>query len=106
MTATCELCGDPFEPQRPTGRFCSDRCRQRAHRAAQTPPEGPSGPGPVELATTAEVAALGQSATVRGTTAVALARALDRAKVGHAGIANQLLHVMGEVRFAHSRGSR
>ena len=29
----CIQCGKPFAPLRATGRFCSDGCRQRAHRA-------------------------------------------------------------------------
>ncbi|MET4483150.1 hypothetical protein [Bradyrhizobium sp. F1.13.3] len=33
--STCQCCGRPFEPVRSSARFCSDRCRQRAHRAHQ-----------------------------------------------------------------------
>jgi hypothetical protein len=29
---TCEQCGRAYEPKRSTSRFCSDTCRQRAHR--------------------------------------------------------------------------
>jgi len=33
MTArVCEVCGSQFESKRSTARYCSDRCRQRAHR--------------------------------------------------------------------------
>ncbi len=31
----CEQCAKPYRPQRATSRFCSDACRQRAHRAAR-----------------------------------------------------------------------
>ena len=37
----CEACEIPFQPARSTARFCSDACRQRAHRAA--PSAGPDG---------------------------------------------------------------
>jgi predicted nucleic acid-binding Zn ribbon protein len=30
----CAECGEPFTPARSDARTCSDRCRQRAHRAA------------------------------------------------------------------------
>ena len=31
-TAVCERCRKPYQPQRSTARFCSQTCRQRAHR--------------------------------------------------------------------------
>jgi hypothetical protein len=31
--AVCGQCGKPYRPQRSDSRFCSDRCRQRAHRS-------------------------------------------------------------------------
>ena len=30
---SCGQCGSPYRPQRADSRFCSDTCRQRAHRA-------------------------------------------------------------------------
>jgi hypothetical protein len=30
----CGSCGAPYRPQRSSSKFCSDTCRQRAHRAA------------------------------------------------------------------------
>jgi predicted nucleic acid-binding Zn ribbon protein len=32
----CAQCGKPYRPQRSDSRFCSDRCRQRAHRRRQS----------------------------------------------------------------------
>ena len=29
----CQQCGSPYRPQRSDSRFCSDTCRQRAHRS-------------------------------------------------------------------------
>ena len=29
----CEVCGEEFEAKRNDARFCSDTCRQNAHRA-------------------------------------------------------------------------
>jgi hypothetical protein len=31
-TGVCEQCRKPYEPRRSTSRFCSETCRQRAHR--------------------------------------------------------------------------
>ena len=31
-TPRCEQCAKPYRPQRSSSRFCSERCRQRAHR--------------------------------------------------------------------------
>jgi len=30
----CDHCGESFKPTRSDARFCSDRCRQRAHRGS------------------------------------------------------------------------
>ena len=34
MTRNCDICGKPFEAMRPTRRFCSATCRQRASRGS------------------------------------------------------------------------
>jgi hypothetical protein len=31
----CARCGQPFRPERTTGRYCSTRCRVAAHRAKE-----------------------------------------------------------------------
>ena len=41
----CASCGESFKPTRSDARFCSDRCRQRAHRAAPPPSSQPSDRG-------------------------------------------------------------
>lgn len=41
----CASCGESFKPARSDARFCSDRCRQRAHRAAPPPSSQPSDRG-------------------------------------------------------------
>ena len=33
VTATCQHCGDSFNPKRRDARYCSTRCRTAAHRA-------------------------------------------------------------------------
>ena len=38
MTAFCEICGRPFQPQRPWGRFCSAACRGVGYRRALKDP--------------------------------------------------------------------
>ena len=35
-TATCAVCGESFKAKRDDARFCSDRCRQQAHRKPVT----------------------------------------------------------------------
>ena len=37
MRKDCEACGMPFEAKNSRARYCSDRCRQRAHRGQETP---------------------------------------------------------------------
>ena len=32
VTSICEHCRKAYEPQRSSSRFCSETCRQRAHR--------------------------------------------------------------------------
>jgi hypothetical protein len=36
VTLACLVCGETFEPQRATARYCSPACRQRAHRQRRT----------------------------------------------------------------------
>ena len=47
----CAQCGAPYRPQRSDSRFCSDVCRQRAHRArlAVTKRDVPGAPAPTEV---------------------------------------------------------
>jgi rubrerythrin len=33
FTLACEVCGAPFRPRKPWGRFCCPTCRARAHDA-------------------------------------------------------------------------
>lgn len=47
MAATCEVCGNPFDAQRSTARFCSEACKKRAQRApAEEPKEAEPAPEP------------------------------------------------------------
>ena len=34
----CPSCGEPFSPRRPDAKFCSPRCKQKAHRKAHRVP--------------------------------------------------------------------
>ncbi|MFB2571381.1 hypothetical protein [Micrococcus sp. IITD107] len=45
MEVACAECHEPFEAKRSTARYCSDRCRVRAHRK-----KGPRMPSPVKKA--------------------------------------------------------
>ena len=44
----CKFCESPFEPKRPHARYCSDRCRTTAWKAARV--NGPQVPGERVLA--------------------------------------------------------
>jgi hypothetical protein len=44
IETTCAACGSAFQARRSTARFCSDACRQRAHRVG--PPRPPPEPQP------------------------------------------------------------
>ncbi|MGX9350085.1 hypothetical protein ACS3QZ_02680 [Shimia sp. W99] len=39
---TCQHCGEPFEPIRRTGKYCSTRCRVAAHRVNANKPANAS----------------------------------------------------------------
>jgi hypothetical protein len=89
MRKTCADCREPFEAKRPSARFCSAKCRQRAHRRAggaaggevlelpAEPSSEPAAGGSVTEATVAELEAAGRLGTALGQAAVALARRID-----------------------------
>lgn len=56
MQRSCEVCGDPFDAQRVTKRYCSTKCRTRASRA------GTSGPRAVPAAVVVAVPAPAEAA--------------------------------------------
>lgn len=103
MKVRCEVCGDAFEAQRRTARFCGSKCRMRAHRGAEVVPLRPeparkpaprarrkaaanadeeSQPvlGQVEAAVTKQLADAERLATPLGQAALVLARRLDSGK--------------------------
>lgn len=41
MSKTCEICREPMASQRAAARYCSGRCRARAHRAGVSRPRNP-----------------------------------------------------------------
>lgn len=43
--STCHLCGSRFYPSRSDARYCSGRCRMRAHRNSSAAPAASSRPG-------------------------------------------------------------
>ena len=57
-TKICEICGKAFEARRSTARYCSGRCRQRAHKGKMRQPVIPKGrPAPIAPASFEDVAA-------------------------------------------------
>jgi hypothetical protein len=90
MIKKCAACPNTFEAKRPSAKFCSGKCRQRAHRnpnrdavtEAVTPPPvdlptpGRTG-GSTESATYTELEAAGRLDSALGQAALVLARRLD-----------------------------
>lgn len=103
MVVVCTVCGGEFEAARRTARFCSSKCRVRAHRAKKDPAaaapavvvalkaaaagggEEPAaagkppaaGPGRVEASALAELEECGRVGTALGQAVLVLARRLD-----------------------------
>jgi hypothetical protein len=81
----CDVCGQPFEAKRPTARYCSARCRQRARRsglagaragAVIVPFPEPAG-GPLVRALEGDLRRAGQLDTWQGQAALDLVRRLE-----------------------------
>lgn len=88
MRKRCGACGEDFEARRKTAKFCSDRCRMRAHRrpADSEQPTPVASPAPAEReddsesltqAARAELEAAGRERTAAGRAVLALARRID-----------------------------
>jgi hypothetical protein len=79
MQRPCDACGEPYQAQRASSRFCSSRCRVRFHAAgggkvAELPVLSQ---GPLEAATARRLEAVGRLDSVLGQQALMLARRLD-----------------------------
>lgn len=82
MLKRCEVCGSPFEAKRPSGKYCSPRCRQRAHRGGGDAtvtalPGGGDSSGSLTRATRARLGLIGRLETELGVAALLLASRLD-----------------------------
>jgi hypothetical protein len=93
MIKTCGSCGKDFEAKRSAAKFCGPTCRKRASRRpggnradANVVDMGtargrgrvePAGPGPVGLATLAELERAGRVSSPAGQAALALAQRID-----------------------------
>jgi len=80
----CDHCASPYEAVRPSSRFCSTACRQRAARSRRNgadPPGAAEQPAHSELvaAVERELAVLGVCGSAAAVTAVELARSLAAA---------------------------
>lgn len=114
MTKTCEICKTEFDSQRHYARFCSGRCRARAHRAGisqprpgskkKPKPEPKKKPEPVNPdglleAVRAELDAAGVTRTAAGQHALELASRIVNATALNTGVAamsKQLQSVMAD----------
>jgi hypothetical protein len=123
MLRPCDICGDSYEAKRPTSKYCSARCRQAKSRGA-TPlkdvtksetrgitdsdiapiatlvPDGDDGPGPLESALRAELAAVERDGTTLGLAALALARRVDAGRDTGAGMASLVRQLEATARSA------
>lgn len=83
MIRACDLCQEMYEAARPSSRFCSSRCRTRAHReppAVLLPALGVVSVRPVTAvrdAVHAELAAAGREGSYLGSLALGLAARID-----------------------------
>lgn len=89
MKRRCVMCATEFEAKRPSARYCTDRCRQRAKRAGATvqAPEQPAAPGGEGKSGTAARAWLASNDVVAERTPAAadllvVADAIDAATAG------------------------
>jgi hypothetical protein len=78
---SCGGCGKPYEAKRPSSKFCSDLCRQRAHRKGFTTPEAPVSESPADdmellTMTAAELESLGLLDSRLGSQILTVARQL------------------------------
>jgi hypothetical protein len=88
MTTTCEGCGAPFEAQRSTARFCSDRCRKRtARRGGYFPAPDPVERPQLLAAIREDLVSAGLLQTVDGQVALVLAAAIESPRTTGAGVA-------------------
>src|SRR5437870_3855737 len=107
-SAVCEWCGAPLPPSLRHRRFCADRCRMAARRAATSggqPPAVASPPpepvdGPVTAAVVEALAEISFDAVdgARASLAVALARLVDGGSVPAAAQLRGVLDDLGEFR--------
>lgn len=87
MPRKCDHCGAAFEAKRSTAKFCGSSCRGKAAVARKHAPTSPETaptsalqllpPGPVQVATMAELRTVGRLDTALGQAAIALAIWLD-----------------------------
>lgn len=103
MTGSCEVCGEAYEFSRPSARFCSPKCRTRAHRdpgAVRKPsaPQPPVQAGIVVAAVRAELGAAGRDQSYLGSVALTLADRMDGSKsiMGYAAMAKELRLTMDQ----------
>lgn len=88
MQKRCAACPNVFEAKRKTAKYCSDRCRMRAHRrpaereqttpvASPPPVQREDDPESLTAAARAELAEAGRDRTAAGQVVLALARRID-----------------------------
>lgn len=90
MERNCDVCGEPYQAQRATSKYCSTRCRTRASRGkgsgevvpltTKPQPVEAEGPGAVERATVDALEQVSRLDTPLGRACVVLARRLDSPK--------------------------
>jgi len=93
MQRPCDVCGESYEAQRKTSKYCSSRCRVSAQRGASDvpvaviPPADASETGDLETATAAELREVERDHSPLGLAAIALARRVDTGRDTGSGMA-------------------
>lgn len=104
ITKGCEFCSVQYRTSSPTSRFCSNKCRQAAHRQrnseAVTPqqasvtaePDDSPPPASTSKSVRAQLEQAGRSETYLGQAAIALAERIDssRSVMGFAALVKEL----------------
>ena len=82
VTVTCGQCGESFEAERRTRKYCGDRCRQQAKRRVPPGVAEAIAPGLPQLVTLTrkELEQLGKVDTVLGAQALTVAERMTSAK--------------------------
>jgi hypothetical protein len=97
-TLSCKTCGAQFQATRSDARYCSTRCRVRAHRGTRVTAIPPVMVDELVASVQSELAELGLVESAVGQQAITMATLLGSAMSGHASISRELSRLMDEAK--------